>query len=281
MVCTHKRLCHFYQALLVMILCFVTSLSHAEQNHQTQKMHQLLDQATQKEGFSQEVDQLVSLLEQQKALTKDLATLVGDASTDWKKRWVAAVTLGHIKGETAKKALVALKESPIYTLREAAYRGLMNFEETQEYRTQCLQDGALPVRSACIDMIVEKKESDSVSALAQALFSPINTYKGQSLPIREKLVWAMGQLGDRSVAPDLIRVFSEQDSLQTKVLKEKACQALGQIFPMASPAQKTSGVCSQEWEKWYEAAAQSNSSLPKVHSQLSRNLIEELIFFVS
>lgn len=243
----HKRLCVFFQALLIYLLPFHSYLQ--ARTH----MEMLIDQAVQKESFSSE---MASILEQGKKDEKYLIQLAGDEKQSWKKRWVAAMALGHIHSHSSKASLEKLTRSPIYTLREAAYRGLMNHKNTSQSRVLCLEDPALPVRSACVDMIVEKKETQATEAMARSLFSEINFRKGNSLSIREKIIWALGELGDQEVTDDLMKVFEEK--VQTPSLKNRTCESLQKIHSLKADSKTES--CENFWRDWYKKQASQTLS---------------------
>jgi HEAT repeat protein len=146
--------------------------------------------------------------------------------------------------------LVKGLEDPLFLVRLASIQALSETahpEIASGLRIR-ISDKAMVVRTAAVDAVARFKDRESVPILIDELMEKRNFHRGQGLWIRNHIVDALGEIGDESAAPTLVKVLKEENL----EIRERACGALGRLFPAAPPAKEaTLESCDAKWIAWF------------------------------
>ncbi len=142
-----------------------------------------------------------------------IAQVASNENADTRERWVAIRVLGKVGGDRPRSLLVALLEDPQPAIRAAATQALGDVADARVSGAVALrlQDPAIIVRAAAAEALGKIGDADTVAALAQALLSRDNWYRGSSLWVRRHYVDSLGQIGSRKAIPTLLRCLDDAD----------------------------------------------------------------------
>lgn len=120
----------------------------------------------------------------------DLRSLAFDRAQPMSIRWKALSSVAEIEGQGSVQMLLRASEAPEWYMRNAALVALplVNVEVAEKVAVQLIQDKALVVRSAAIE-VLKVVDSEKVRPLFwQELDKPYNFRGGQSLWVRSMML---------------------------------------------------------------------------------------------
>lgn len=189
-----------------------------------------------------------------------LIEIFQDVSASWQSRWIAAMALGRLGEAKAWKTLKAGLKDPLFLIRMASVQALGNTKDPSvaPIVRKVLNDKAMVVRSVVVDTLARLRDTHSVEALMEELHLERNFHRGQSLWIREKILEALGLIGDERAVPTLLSVLNEKEGK----IRIQACKALERILPNAldKESKGTQEDCGMHWLSWRQKQLESSSA---------------------
>jgi HEAT repeat protein len=200
----------------------------------------------------------LSMLERIQALKSDsnsysnLKALMESKSEAFELRYKATTALAKVAGSKAKTEMVHAMTSSEWFLRNAGLIGMSSLDRAEAlvWARKLLNDKALVVRSAAVDIITQARDTTSTNLLWQKLYSKENFRNKQSLYIRRRIVEALSEIDSKEHAAKFVALLQDKDDS----LHEPAMEALERITHQAvatpgSPLQDRRA----QWQKWYKA----------------------------
>jgi hypothetical protein len=129
-------------------------------------------------------------------------------------RWKALVLAAKIGGSSMSAELKEASRSSEWYMRSAslAAAAQVSFTESLVLARKLINDKALVVRSAAVDVLGESDEAKDRELLWKVIDDPKNKRKGQSLWIRpQALNWLIKQASRKDI-PNLIHLLKEEDN---------------------------------------------------------------------
>ena len=188
----------------------------------------------------------------------DMRTLISVGSEldgNTRQRWVCIRAMGHIGGQGAETALVALLEDPEPAIRTATVSALGDVGSPLHSAriAETLRDPAIIVRAAAAEALGKIRDPSVISALGDAVADPDNYHRGSSLWVRRHFIVALGEIGDVRALPILLGAMSDGD--------EEVAQATIAAFERISGFTFSDGRSPDEersaWKRWASAQIQS------------------------
>jgi HEAT repeat protein len=129
-------------------------------------------------------------------------------------RWKALVLAARIGGSSMSTELKEASRSSEWYMRSAslAAAGQVSFNESLVLARKLVNDKALVVRSAAVDILGESDESKDRDILWKVIDDPKNKRKGQSLWIRSQALNCLIKNPGRKDIPNLIKILKEDDA---------------------------------------------------------------------
>ncbi len=210
-------------------------------------------------GLSQTRDALeLSMLERIQQLKGDsksysnLQSLMASKSEAFELRYKATTALAKVGGSRAKSDMTRAMTSQEWFMRNAGLIGMASIDRSEAlvWARKLLNDKALVVRSAAVDVITQARDTTSTNLLWQKLYSKENYRNKQSLYIRRRIVEALSELDSKEHAAKFVALLQDKDDS----LHEPAMEALERITKQVvgtpgSPIQDRRA----QWQKWYKA----------------------------
>lgn len=155
---------------------------------------------------------------------RNLLQTMFDTKKPMNLRWRAVTSLGRIGGEMSQPDLLKAAEDREWFMRSAALVAMAeaNREAGLTLAKKLLEDKALLVRLAAVDVIASAGNPTQASSLWQALNQPENFRGKQSLFIRRRIVEALGRLEKPGSESKFASLLSDKD----ESLHSPAIQAL-------------------------------------------------------
>ncbi len=180
-----------------------------------------------------------------------LRKVLFDQSRRWEQRWFCAMALAKIGGDESLAAVRSAMSDPLFLVRLAAVKAAVLARDRSALpliRKLASSDEAMVVRSAAVDALAAFGDRGAASRLAGMLFDRINFYNNNSLPVRRRIVVALGVLGGVAEVPALIRELKRGDvATQKDVLAALELIAGRNSFNTSPPV---SGG-REEWVAWW------------------------------
>jgi hypothetical protein len=192
-------------------------------------------------------------------MMNELESYLHNEKGEINKRWIAAMTMARVGGDTVSDKFIKALESPNFMVRMAAIKGIEvigtqkpNVSKLLPYLNKSLNDPAMVVRTAAVDALGKIGERQSLSLLIRELNNQRNFYRGKSLWVREHLIDSIARIGGNESVPALVSCLREDESL----IVQKVLQALN---PMMDPAAasnlgKEFNTTKNSWLAWQQAA---------------------------
>lgn len=177
--------------------------------------------------------------------------VAADSNGDTRKRWVAIRVLGHVGGDRAEQALLALIDDPQPAIR-AAVAGALGETGNMRYTQSImalLQDPAVMVQAEAATALAALRDPVAVPALAKALESKSGYRNDTSLWVRRHYVMALGSIGHKDGIPALVRALDDEDPQ----VAEAAIPALEQIGGFSMGEGRTWEQQREAWRRWGQA----------------------------
>ncbi|RME18463.1 MAG: HEAT repeat domain-containing protein [Bdellovibrio sp.] len=193
---------------------------------------------------------LKKMSQKQKEYLKVLAL---DRHQSLQVRWRALIALGFVKPRGAKKVIVKALRSREWFMRNAALLAASYFERDWAlfWAGKLLDDKALVVRTAAVDVIKKLKGREYKALLWKKLYYHKNFHKGEGLWIRKHIIQALSEFSTRADKVELLRVLRSKD----RKLYPYAISALERIMPYSYNARTSLRKKRQYWlHKYFKTA---------------------------
>ena len=172
-------------------------------------------------------------------------------SETFELRYKATTALAKIAGVKAKPEMAHAMSSPDWFIRNAGLIGMSTLDRTEAlvWARKLLNDKALVVRSAAVDVITQARDTTSTNLLWQKLYAKENFRNKQSLYIRRHIVEALSEIDGKEHAAKFVALLQDKDDS----LHEPAIEALERIThqAVATPGAPLQDRRAQ-WQKWYK-----------------------------
>ncbi len=145
-------------------------------------------------------------------------------------RWQGFLKWAEAKRDPATLEALATRHGD-WLIRNAALvvTQSRSFEKGRALATRMLDDKALIVRMAAVEVLKESLNDQSVrDTLWDALYAKVNYHKGQSLPIRPMILEMLGQTAN-SKERERFKILAEESDKNIKILASSAMQKIGTI----------------------------------------------------
>jgi len=144
----------------------------------------------------------------------DLRKLAFDSERALGIRWQAFMALVRLGEKESLPEINAALQSQEWFLKDAALRVLPVLDPGLAYRAAMakLDDSALVVRTAAVDVLAEVKNSKCSEKLWGQLYSKENYIKHQSLWIRRHIVEALAEVAPMGSEEKFMKVLDDADS---------------------------------------------------------------------
>ncbi len=204
------------------------------------------------DALSRPLEERLAELRSQDSAYKNLQAIAFKKSNGMDLRWKALTALGRVGGAKSRTDLEKAMKSQEWFMRNA---GLVAFSQLDRagsvaWARKLLNDKALVVRSAAVDVIVNSKDVASAPLLWQKLYAKENYKRSQSLFIRRRIVEALAEIEGKGRESKFIAVLQDKD----ESLHEPAIEALERITAktMGTPGESIPSRRAQ-WQSWYSA----------------------------
>jgi len=182
---------------------------------------------------------------------ENLKKLMFTKSEMYELRYKATTALAKLSGAKAKPQMVQALQSNEWFMRNAGLIGLASIDRSEAlvWSRKLLNDKALVVRAAAVDVISKAHDTTSTNLLWQKLYSKENYRNSQSLYIRRHIVEALADLDGKEHTAKFVALLQDKDDS----LHEPAMDALEKIThqAVASPGAPIQDRRAQ-WQKWYK-----------------------------
>jgi HEAT repeat protein len=167
-------------------------------------------------------------------------------------RWKAVTAFARVGGDKAKADIVRTMQSPEWFMRNAGLIAMSTVDRSESlvWARKFLNDKALVVRSAAVDVISKSHDVTSTNLLWTKLYSKENFRNAQSLFIRRRIVEALADIDGKGHEAKFVALLQDKD----QSLHEPAMEALERItkHTVGSPGDPEQARRAQ-WEQWYKA----------------------------
>ena len=181
---------------------------------------------------------------------QSLAKLMFDKSATMEERWKAVTAAGRVGGEKSRPELERALHASEWFMRNAALVAMMQLDHETglSWARQLLNDKALVVRAAAVDVIDGARDAQSTQLLWTKLYAKENYKRGQSLFIRRRIVEALADMETSGRESKFIALLGDKDSS----LHAPAISALERLtrHSIGSGSEPTK-VRKAAWEKWW------------------------------
>jgi hypothetical protein len=173
-------------------------------------------------------------------------------------RWKALVLAAKIGGSSMSAELKEASRSSEWYMRSAslAAAGQISFTESLVLARKLVNDKALVVRSAAVDVLGESDDMKDREILWKVIDDSKNKRKGQSLWIRtQALNWLIKQASRKDI-PSLIRILKEDDN-EMSVIAIMGLEKISDFkfgYEQESLAEKK-----QRWLSWWDLNGKSRT----------------------
>lgn len=173
-------------------------------------------------------------------------------------RWKALVLAAKIGGSSMSAELKEASRSSEWYMRSAslAAAGQISFTESLVLARKLVNDKALVVRSAAVDVLGESDDIKDREILWKVIDDNKNKRKGQSLWIRtQALNWLIKQPSRKDI-PNLIRILKEDDN-EMSVIAITGLEKISDFkfgYEQESLAEKK-----QRWLSWWDLNGKSRN----------------------
>ena len=181
---------------------------------------------------------------------KNLVTLMFDRKASMQDRWKAVTAAGRVGGPRSRPDLERALVAPEWYMRNAALLAMVQLDQEKGmvWAKQLLNDKALVVRSAAVDVLAKNHDSQSAALLWQKLYAKENYKHGQSLFIRRRIVEALAQMETAGRETKFIAVLSDKDeSLHGPAITALERLTRHSVGASSEPTPKRKAA----WEKWW------------------------------
>jgi HEAT repeat protein len=167
------------------------------------------------------------------------------------QRWIAIRVLGRLDGSVARRTLLELSGDESAPVRAAALEALgdQGNREVVDRVIPGLRDPAIIVRVSAATALASLASPAAITALDDALEDESNYRRGQSLWVRRYFVMALGDIGDDSAYPTLLRTLNDADQ---RVVDE-TIGALEDIAGFSFSEGRDSEEERQAWVRWTQS----------------------------
>lgn len=173
-------------------------------------------------------------------------------------RWKALVLAAKIGGASMIAELKEASRSSDWYMRSAslAAAAQISFTESLVLARKLVNDKALVVRSAAVDILGESDEPKDREILWKVIEDPKNKRKGQSLWIRSQSLNLLVKHSGRKDIPNLIKILKENDN----ELNSVAIMGLEKISEFKFGFEKESLTEKKKrWLAWWELNGKSRT----------------------
>lgn len=192
------------------------------------------------------------------ALVTQLKQRAFDREQGLSVRWKALVLAAKIGGSAMSSELKEASRSNEWYMRTAslAAAGQISFSESLVLARKLVNDKALVVRSAAVDILGDSDEPKDREVLWLVIDDPKNKRKGQSLWIRSQaLNWLIKQPSRKDI-PNLIKILKEED-VELNVIAINGLEKISDFkfgYEQESLAEKK-----QRWLSWWDLNGKARS----------------------
>ena len=129
-------------------------------------------------------------------------------------RWAALITLAYIAGEDARPVVLSALQHPRWFLRNAGLLAMEKIDPATSlwWGDKLLDDPALLVRTASVDLIGRQKADTYKWRLLKKLNAPDSFYKNQSLWIRHHIMRALADFATPGEEKFFLSVLHDPDT---------------------------------------------------------------------
>lgn len=181
----------------------------------------------------------------------NLLKIANDRNESMEDRWRAITAVARIAGNRARPELEKALKSPDWFVRNAVLIAIKEIDGATAvaWAKRLLDDKALVVRAAAVEILGEYRDLESVPVLWQKLYASENFKNGQSLFIRRRIVEILAGLETQGREGKFIALLSDNDVS----LHPPAIQALERITKQRFGGEREPLKFKKaHWEQWWK-----------------------------
>lgn len=160
-------------------------------------------------------------------VSPELLKIVAGENETLESRWKSVTLYAALKKEASLPMLTQWAKSPQWFLRNASLVAArtVSAEKAHDIALQLLQDKALVVRSAAVDVLSEDLKAEDRKTLWKEFSASYNFHRQQSLWIRGQILKTLANVPERSEKANFALALEDKDSR----VYAQAVQALEKI----------------------------------------------------
>lgn len=187
-----------------------------------------------------------------------LKQIAFNSKSDLQIRWRALVLAARLLGIEMKSEIVSASKSNEWFMRSASMMAAneISTEQAAELARKLIQDKALVVRSAAVDILGNTGETADRALLWKIIKDPMNVRKGQSLWIRSQSLQILARNPNKQEIPQFIALLKETD-LELQAISIHALEKASDF--QFGTAQETIEDHRQRWLKWWDDSSKIKS----------------------
>lgn len=195
------------------------------------------------------IERLSVLRTQGKTGYKNLTTVMFDRKAEMEDRWRAVTAAARIGGRDSLPELSRAVRSEEWFMRNAALVAASNVDRGQalSWARQLMNDKALVVRAAAVEVIKNQRDMSSSTLLWEKLHAKENFRGNQSLFIRRQIVEALASLEGAGKEAKFVALLNDKD----EALHAPAISALERMTGNKLGGAEPVKFKKAHWQNWW------------------------------
>lgn len=187
-----------------------------------------------------------------------LKSIAFNKDSDLQVRWRALVLAARLMGEEMRSDITAASKSSDWFMRSASMMAAaeLSSEEAATLARRLVNDKALVVRSAAVDILGHTGEGTDRRLLWKIIDDPINVRKGQSLWIRSQALQILARSPKKNEVSEFVRLLRESD-LELQAISIHALEKATD-FQFGS-SQESIQDHRKRWLNWWDVTGKTKS----------------------